>query len=376
MLDFLRKLFTSDFMAHGYCYLWRPEIVWLHVGSDALITLAYYSIPITLIYFVWKRHDLPFHWVFVMFGAFILGCGTTHAMEVWTIWHGTYRLSGIIKLITAGLSVGTAVALVPILPKALALPSPARLAEANRELEKEARRRERAEEEQRRSFEQLRVLAARIQTTREEERARVAREIHDELGQALTAIKIDLTALLPTAVAGPGPGWQRGQAIFRLLDEAIHSVQRIATDLRPGVLDDLGLVAAVEWLVEEFQGRTGVEGHVNLPNADLAVDAERATALFRILQEALTNVARHARATRVTVRLTEEDGDLRLEVRDNGGGIAQERLAAGRSLGVLGMRERAMMLGGEFSIGGTPENGTTVTVRIPEARPMQSRSGR
>lgn len=375
MLDFLRKLFTSDFMAHGYCYLWRPEIVWLHVGADALVTLAYYSIPVTLIYFVWKRRDLPFHWVFVMFGAFILSCGTTHAMEVWTIWHGTYRLAGVIKLITAALSVGTAVALVPILPKALALPSPARLAAANRELEKEVRRREQAEDEQRGSFEQLRVLAARIQTTREEERARVAREIHDELGQALTAIKIDLSALLPNAATGPGPGWQRQQAIFRLLDEAIRSVQRIATDLRPGVLDDLGLVAAVEWLVEEFQGRTGVEGHVNLPNADLAVDAERATALFRILQEALTNVARHARATRVIVRLTEEDGDLRLEVRDNGGGIAQERLAAGRSLGVLGMRERAMMLGGEFSIGGTPENGTTVTVRIPQARPMQSRSG-
>jgi len=375
MLDFLRKLFASDFMAHGYCYLWRPEIVWLHLGSDALITLAYYSIPVTLVCFVWKRRDLPFHWIFVMFGAFILSCGTTHAMEVWTIWHGTYRLSGIIKLITAGLSLSTAVALVPILPKALALPSPARLAAANRELEKEVRHREQAEEEQRRSFEQLRVLAARIQTAREEERARVAREIHDELGQALTAIKIDLTALLPNTLAGPRTGLQRQQAIFRLLDEAIQSVRRIATDLRPGILDDLGLVAAIEWVVEEFQGRTGVESHVSLPKADLAVDAERATALFRILQETLTNVARHAGATRVNVRLTKEDGDLLLEVRDNGGGIREEQLAVNRSLGILGMRERAMILGGEFNISGTPESGTTVTVRIPDANPMQSRSG-
>jgi PAS domain S-box-containing protein len=134
MLEFLRHLFSSDFMGHGYCYLWKPDIVWLHVISDALITLAYYSIPVTLLYFVRKRRDLPFHWMFLMFGAFILGCGTTHAMEIWTIWHGTYRLAGVIKLITAGLSVGTAAVLVPLVPKALALPSPMRLARANEEI--------------------------------------------------------------------------------------------------------------------------------------------------------------------------------------------------------------------------------------------------
>src|SRR5260370_24612749 len=147
MMEFLRNLFASDFMAHGYCYLWRPEIVWLHVVSDTLITLAYYSIPVTLVYFVRKRRDLPFHWMFLMFGAFILGCGTTHAMEVWTVWHGTYRLAGIIKLITAGLSVGTAVALVPLIPKALALPSPVRFADANRGLEQGVCNRQNGEEE-------------------------------------------------------------------------------------------------------------------------------------------------------------------------------------------------------------------------------------
>src|SRR5260370_12025858 len=147
MMEFLRNLFASDFMAHGYCYLWRPEIVWLHVVSDTLITLAYYSIPVTLVYFVRKRRDLPFHWMFLMFGAFILGCGTTHAMEVWTVWHGSYRLAGIVKLIRAGLSVGTAVALAPLIPKALALPSPAQLEAANRELKQEVCNRQRAEEE-------------------------------------------------------------------------------------------------------------------------------------------------------------------------------------------------------------------------------------
>jgi signal transduction histidine kinase len=191
----------------------------------------------------------------------------------------------------------------------------------------------------------------------------------------LTAIKIDLTALLPKVLADPAPNLQRQQTVFRLLDDAIHSVQRIATDLRPGVLDDLGLVAAIEWAVDEFQTRTGIESNVSLPDADLALDSQSATALFRILQEALTNVARHARATRVTVRLAQEDGNVSLEVRDNGGGIRKEQLA-GRSLGVLGMRERATLLGGEFHIGSTPGNGTTVTVRIPEAQVMWSREGR
>src|SRR5713226_7691147 len=148
MLEFLKNLFASDFMGHGYCYLCKPQIVWLHVVSDTLITLAYYSIPVTLVYFVRKRRrDLPFHWMFLMFGAFMLGCGSIHVMEVWTIWHGTYRLAGIIKLITAGLSVSTAVALVPLIPKALALPSSARLEAANRELEQEASNRQHAEKE-------------------------------------------------------------------------------------------------------------------------------------------------------------------------------------------------------------------------------------
>jgi len=145
MSEFLDKLFSSDFMGHGYCYLWKPEIIWLHAISDALIALTYYVIPLILIYLVRKRKDLPFHWVFVMFGIFILSCGTTHAMEIWTLWHGTYRLAGLIKAITAGASLATAVALVPMIPKALLLPSPAQLRAANRELEKEITERRRVE---------------------------------------------------------------------------------------------------------------------------------------------------------------------------------------------------------------------------------------
>jgi PAS domain S-box-containing protein len=145
MLEFLTKLFSSDFMGHGYCYLWQPGIVWLHAISDTMIVLSYYVIPFALVYFVRKPRDLPFHWMFLMFGIFIFGCGTTHLMEVWTVWHGTYRLAGVIKAITAASSVATAALFVHLLPEAVALPSPAQLRAANEELEREIRERRRVD---------------------------------------------------------------------------------------------------------------------------------------------------------------------------------------------------------------------------------------
>ena len=213
------------------------------------------------------------------------------------------------------------------------------------------------------SLDQLRALAARLHAVREEERTKVAREIHDELGQALTAIKIEFASLLRDLPGGlPGP---RGQSILRLLDQTIHSVRRIGTELRPTILDDLGLVAALEWAAEDFQTRTGTRCRINLPDTDIALDPERATALFRVFQETLTNVARHADATQVEMRLDKENGDLILEVRDNGKGIREEQLSAKTSLGILGMRERVLLLGGTLTISGTPGKGTTVRVLIP-----------
>ncbi len=146
MHEFLTKLFSSDFMSHGYCYLWRPEIIWLHAISDSIIALSYYVIPLTLVYFVRKRRDLPFHWMFLMFGIFIFSCGTTHLMEVWTLWHGTYRLAGVLKAITAVASVATAALFVRLVPEAVALPSPAQLRAANQDLEREIQERRRVEQ--------------------------------------------------------------------------------------------------------------------------------------------------------------------------------------------------------------------------------------
>ena len=145
MIEFTKNLFSSDFMPHGVCFLWNPGILWLHAISDAVIALSYYLIPLALVYFVRKRGDLPFHWMFLMFGVFIFACGTTHVMGLWTLWNGTYRLEGVIKAVTAVASVATAVLLVQLLPDALALPSPAQLRAANEELEREITHRRRVE---------------------------------------------------------------------------------------------------------------------------------------------------------------------------------------------------------------------------------------
>jgi two-component system, NtrC family, sensor kinase len=135
MLQFLQSFFSDgSFIPHGHCYLWKPWLLWMHIASDSLIALVYYSIPITLVYFVKKREDLPFKWIILLFGAFIVSCGTTHLMDVWTLWHPTYWVSAFLKVITALISLSTAIALLPVIPKAIALPSPAQLEAANCQL--------------------------------------------------------------------------------------------------------------------------------------------------------------------------------------------------------------------------------------------------
>ncbi|HSB82010.1 MAG TPA: PAS domain S-box protein [Candidatus Methylomirabilis sp.] len=225
--------------------------------------------------------------------------------------------------------------------------------------------RQQAEAALRTSREQLRALAGHLQSVREEERTRIAREIHDELGQVLTGLRFDLTRLATRLTAGQAAVRDNVQGMLTLVDSSIQAVRRIATDLRPSVLDDLGLVAALEWQAQEFQGRTGTTCQFIADQRDLAPDPDVGTAVFRICQETLTNVARHADASQVTVRLQEQEGALVLTVADNGQGITDQGLASRTSLGLLGMRERARLLGGRVSIEGRPGEGTTVSVFIP-----------
>ncbi len=224
-----------------------------------------------------------------------------------------------------------------------------------------------AEEEIVSSRNQLRRLGTHLEKVREDERTHVAREIHDQLGQELTGLKMDLSwcaGRIPpdqTALA------ERVRKMIGLVDETVRTVRRIASDLRPGILDDLGLIAALEWQAQEFQNRCGIACTLTTEGADGPLDVERTTTVFRIFQETLTNVARHSRATRVDALLRRSGNRVSLTVTDNGIGMSPGASAPGESFGILGMKERAMMYGGELTIGETRGGGTTVSVSIPTA---------
>jgi len=665
MSEFLRDLFAAGpFIPHGHCYLWQPGLVWLHIVSDALIALAYYSIPITLVFFTRKRQDLPFNWVFLLFGTFIIACGTTHLMEIWTLWHPNYWLSGLLKAITALASVYTAWALVSLLPQALALPS---LAIARERLESEIVERQQAVEqlgqslkelshikfaldesaivvmtdeqgkiryvndkfceiskysqaellnqdhsivnsgyhsqeffqhlwatisrgqvwhgeirnkakdgsfywvdttivpfvneqgkpfqywairfditerklseeaqqryaqrieamhrieqvilaqqssqetaqvalwhlrglvpcewatvtlfdfeqeqaeviagdvdgelvfptgtllplnnfsafdvfsegsvyyvedimqlehpslimqhllsagirccmvvplfieerligelkladvhtaaftaehqsiasevaaqlavavEKARFFEQIRAdrerlhtLSSQLMEAQETERRHLARELHDEIGQALTAVKINLQAVQRSceanAVASPL------QESIGIVEIALQQVRNLSLDLRPSLLDDLGLVAALRWYVDRYAQRSGITAEFSTNSGQAGRLPNIETACFRIVQEALTNVMRYAQAKQVSVKLQQRPQELHLMISDDGIGFdvqaARIRATSGGSLGLLGMEERALLAGGQLKIKSRQGYGTQIEVRFPIA---------
>lgn len=230
--------------------------------------------------------------------------------------------------------------------------------------------RKRADEQILQSREQLRALTAHLQDIREEERTRIAREVHDVLGQLLTALKIDIRMFAKKlsdyeTAEGRINLTKRINTMQELTDEVIKTVQQISSELRPGVLDSLGLVAAVEWQAREFERRTDIACLCDLPASAIEISPARATALFRIFQEILTNVARHAAATLVIIKLYLENGEAVLKVSDNGRGITPEQLRAASSLGLLGMQERTRLLGGAVSVTGELGVGTEVEARLP-----------
>ena len=232
--------------------------------------------------------------------------------------------------------------------------------------------RKQAEEAVQRSREQLRALAGHLQDVREEERTRLARKIHDDVGHALASLKMDLSRLekgVGSSRAAPGAGLRkRMKAMSEVLDGAMESVRQTAGELRPGILDDVGLAAALEWEAKQFQTRTGIKCAFAGSVEKGRLDGEQSTALYRICQELLTNVVLHSGGDGVEVSLREHAGNLLLEVRDNGRGISAGNASSSASLGIVGMRERALLLGGVLSISGVRGEGTTATVRIPLSR--------
>jgi len=350
-MPFFKTLFSSDgFMPHGFCYLWSPGVLWLHVVSDSLIALAYATIPVTLVYFIRKRRDLPFDWVFICFGVFILACGATHAMEVWTLWHATYWLSGAVKVVTAAASVSTAILLVRLVPEALALPSP------------EALRREVAERTH--AEEALSRANRRLIEAQEEERTRIARELHDDISQrvALLAMQLDRMSLnLPASAADLKQGVEEAA---RQTSEIGNDIQALSHLLHNSKLEYQGLTAATAGFCRELSDRHGVAIDVRSEDIPNDLPPEISLCLYRVAQEALQNVMKHSGSRRVEVSLKSTLNELLLTVRDFGIGFDPADAVKGRGLGLISMKERLNLVGGELSIDSQPQTGTTILARV------------
>jgi PAS domain S-box-containing protein len=242
------------------------------------------------------------------------------------------------------------------------------------ERQRAAEQAQQAQQALRTSQEQLRQLTVYLQNAQEQERSQIARQLHDDLAQTLTSLKMDVVWLSRRAEATPAVWRERLTAMAAALDTLGESLRRIGTELRPNVLDDLGLMAAIEWQLKDVASRTNLAYSLKTPTEDLTIDAARSTAMFRIFQEALINVVRHAEATSLAVRLCQYPDAWLLEVADNGQGITPEQVTSPTSLGLLGMRERAHMWGGDVIIQRGPGAGTTVTIRLPHEPLTTSRA--
>ncbi|MGB5896460.1 MAG: PAS domain S-box protein, partial [Ignavibacteriaceae bacterium] len=221
----------------------------------------------------------------------------------------------------------------------------------------------------RESHNRLRSFAERLQMIREEERATIAREIHDDLGQSLTALKMDISWVKNNPEMSAEAKTAKFDIMLDLTNSTIQTVKRIATELRPGILDDLGLVPAIEWQATEFQNRFKIQCNVTINKSDVIIKDEISIAIFRIFQETLTNVARHSGATKVDVNLNfYDDNKLIMEIADNGVGIDEEQINSSKSLGLFGMRERVNILKGSVEIIGDHGKGTKVKVSIPVSK--------
>ena len=349
MWNFFLHIFSTDFMPHGYCYRWAPDVLWLHAISDAVITLSYYMIPLALATFVRKRPDVPFHWMFVMFGVFIFGCGTTHLMEVWTIWHPTYRLAGIFKAITALASAATAVLLVRLIPKAVAIPSPAQLRTANAKLAEEVQGRQRLER-------------AMLDVSAREQR-RIGQDLHDDLGQRLTGIALLSKYLEDRLDKEHRPESADAGKIVSLINEATQRTRELSRGLAPVLIGDDGLWMALARTAEEISRMAQLECRFEGEPPVLITSLEVAHHLYYIAQEALNNALRHAKPSVISINLSSSGPVGTLTIRDNGVGFDPDQVVDG--FGRYTIENRARIIGGTVEINSRKGHGTAVTCTFP-----------
>lgn len=347
----LRNVLSSGFLPHQFCYMNNPQLIALHMGTDTVIWLSYVAISCSLVYLVWlTRREIPFSWMFLAFGLFIVACGFTHFMEIIVLWKPLYWLAGDLKLITALASVVTAIALPGLIPQAHAMVISAHLSE-NRRLQLEDTNAE------------LQQLSAHVMNVQDDERRRIARELHDGVGQYLAAIKMSSEVALEKSKGGDGT--KSLLEAISLLDRCMAEVRTMSHLLHPPLLEEIGLGSAIPWLVEGFTQRSGVLVRLEMPDNLPRLPQSVELVVFRVLQECLTNIHRHSGSSIAHISLYSVPESIILTVRDEGKGFAAETGAAVKvGVGIASMRERVRELGGELVIK-SGVNGTTVRAVVP-----------
>lgn len=348
----VKGIFSSSFLPHRYCYLYNERLIALHVGTDALIRLSYVAISCTLVYLVWRtRREIPFRWMFLAFGGFIVACGFTHFMEVVVLWKPLDWLSADGKLVTALASVVTAIALPGVVPQIHHMVAAAHLSEERRSQIEIANL-------------QLQNLSERVLSAQDEERRRIARELHDGIGQYLIAISLSCGLALTNTKTGKD-GTVPLRDALELLEKCTNEVRTMSYLLHPPLLEEVGLASAIRWYVDGFSRRTSVVAALKMSPEPRRMSPAIELALFRVLQENLTNVHRHSDSQTAEVELSIRDGFAHLRVKNQGKGF---RNAQGRTpnagVGITGMQERVRDLGGDVSVSST-STGTTVYAWLP-----------
>lgn len=365
MSDILTRWFSVEgFLPQGQTFLWTPELLWTYLIADATIGVAFYLIPLGLIYYVRRRYEFRSSRLVAMLSVFLLTCGSAHFIGIWTLWHPDYWLHAFVKAISAVASLVTAVLLWRLVRKLMQLPSAQDQRLIIRQLEYEIEERKKAEEALRHSQSTLRELAAYQERIREDERKRISREIHDELGQNLLALRLEVSALHTRAGERHPHLHERATEALGYIDTTMKSIRSIMNNLRPSVLD-LGLPAAIEWQVRQFERRNSVPCELLMNDDGTEIPEAQATAVFRILQESLNNIGRHARATQVRIELRIEQRQLLFSISDNGVGMYPGDRRKTRRFGLIGIQERVTILGGELHIDSTPGRGTVLHMKIP-----------
>lgn len=346
-----------------------PVLHLIYLISSIATAGALCSVGAALVWFVRRRVNKRSNCAFLLFVSLVYTAALISLLAGWTGWTTVSILGAVLRVVMASLSVVLSIVLWPVLRKIAPLPGRRQLQEEIERHEHELAERRNIEEALRRSQATLRELAAYQERIREDERKRIAREIHDELGQNLLALRLDIAALHARAGDRHPQLRERAGTALEYLDTTLKSIRTIMNNLRPSVLD-LGLPAAIEWQVGQFERRSGVQCELRMSDEaeGHAVPDEQAIAVFRILQESLNNIARHARATRVEVEMRIDSQRLTMAIQDNGVGMYPGDRRKVRRFGLVGIEERVTILGGDLAIDSSPGQGTVVRLSIPTRR--------